>query len=91
MPMKQRVIEYGTKLCVQDLCVRKTNRIDIRINPLLSKLIEETAQNKGISITDFFTKLALWYFIKTNTITGDMEEKDSTWHGDIEDMPLHMN
>ncbi|MFA5803680.1 MAG: hypothetical protein WC879_03460 [Melioribacteraceae bacterium] len=87
--MNKQVIISNTKLCVQDLCTHKTNRIHFRINPVLNNLIDETVREKGLdSTTDFFTKLSLWYFIKSGKIIGNIEKKDLTWHGSIEDMPL---
>lgn len=89
MYKKKQVIIPNNKLCVQDLCAHKTERIHFRINPVLNNLIEETVNQKGLaSITDFFTKLSLWYFIKTGKVTGNIEKKDIAWHGNIEDMPL---
>lgn len=91
MYRKKQVINQNTKLCAQDLCAHKTQNIHFRINPILNNLIEEAVQKRGLdSITDFFTKLSLWYFIKTGEVTGNIEKKDLTWHGNIEDMPLKM-
>ena len=91
MYKKKQLIITDTTLCVQDLCAHKTERIHFRINPVLNNLIEETVTQKGlVSTTDFFTKLSLWYFIKTGKVTGNIEKKDLIWHGSIEDMPLIM-
>lgn len=91
MCKNKQVITPNNKLCVQDLCAHKTERIHFRINPALNHLIEETINQKGLdSVTDFFTKLSLWYFIKSGKVTGNIEKKNQTWHGNIEDMPLTM-
>ena len=91
MYKKKQVMIPNTKLCVQDLCVHKTERIHFRINPVLNDLIEEAVQQRGLdSVTEFFTKLAIWYFIRTGKVAGNIGKKDLTWHGNIEDMPLTM-
>jgi len=91
MYKRKQVIISNTELCVQDLCAHKTDRIHFRINPILNSLIEEAVQQKGLdSTTDFFTKLSLWYFVKTGKVVGNIEKKNFTWHGSIEDMPVTM-
>lgn len=67
-------------LHTQDLYTQKSDREDFRINPKLKELIRKECEIKNISKTDFYTRLATFYFYKIGKVQ-DYKKPKSLVHG----------
>jgi hypothetical protein len=78
-------------MSVQELTgQKKTARIDKRTYESMPLLLKELARRSGIDETEVINSLLVYALVKKGIITGEIEKKDKTFKGEIEDMPLYL-